>query len=891
VKNLKLFRVRSLWHDADNATQRTNRHDTTLIFSDENEMDVTASHTAVITRDLESNEADKTEKIDITWFLAQLNSNNGKAQTSKEFQFFSDPTDHSCLSFEQKEDATAVKKINFSEFLMSLKSNEKACDPIEGPEKENVLFVPSPVSEDVAQSLVEFVYSHEPPDTCNATQVFRGQDGGMEMTKCQASEVRAVFSGTCEAPPEQLVCADVTEAFVDDGMDMTTSHTAKVSFPFSSVGNQNLNFQKDFPSTEGEIDSSRMKDLDGEYCAKSKGSNKGSRQNFSPSQFIAEEFLPVCLEEMDSNESVSSELMESACNERRKKQTSHHEKNQSEETKTCNTKRALEQEEEDLQSPKKVKRDENLEGEASQDLQVTFGTVSQSQAEVHEGEDPPNLSAKSPDCAPASTSGSLDSVKADTELTSKTGRSSQMESRLLTDSICEDNLWEKFQNGVITVGEFFTLLQVHVPIQKPRHSHIPASCAVSTPPTPEDLLYSQYVYRPKVHVYEEDCQALAQKIEELKPYVNVLDQLLVNVNKTLWEVMRTCSDDELKSFGAELNKMKSCFTKESKILAHNEKVTLYSKLLQSAQEQHGKLQSRIEKVDEALKEAESCLLALGVDADWEEREGDGSDEVAGGKHLKEELESIKAQEEELQRELSDLETQNEQMLAEINQLEEETKCWQELVEKYDFTEWEITEWSQEQAVFTFLHDSIELTVVFGPPIDGDEFGEDPSRKIVSLNFESLLDDEEAPPSSCLVLRLIFQFIESQGCWQEKCPTLHYLPQVLHDVSLVVSHCKILGEEIEFLERWGGKFNLLKTNISDTRVKLLFSSSVAFAKFELTLSLSADYPSASLPSTVQKYIGNIGEEEISAVLSNVPTGHHYLRRIVSLIHQNLLQDPR
>ncbi|KFP52124.1 hypothetical protein N323_05256, partial [Cathartes aura] len=47
------------------------------------------------------------------------------------------------------------------------------------------------------------------------------------------------------------------------------------------------------------------------------------------------------------------------------------EKNQFEETKTCNTKRALEQDEEDLQSPKKVKRDENLDGEASQDLQVS----------------------------------------------------------------------------------------------------------------------------------------------------------------------------------------------------------------------------------------------------------------------------------------------------------------------------------------------------------------------------------------------------------------------------------------------------------------------------------------------------------------------------------------
>ncbi|KFP56103.1 hypothetical protein N322_09391, partial [Cariama cristata] len=48
------------------------------------------------------------------------------------------------------------------------------------------------------------------------------------------------------------------------------------------------------------------------------------------------------------------------------------EKNQFEETKTCNTKRALEQdEEEEFQSPKKVKRRENLDGEASQDLQVS----------------------------------------------------------------------------------------------------------------------------------------------------------------------------------------------------------------------------------------------------------------------------------------------------------------------------------------------------------------------------------------------------------------------------------------------------------------------------------------------------------------------------------------
>ncbi|NWS12473.1 KNL1 protein, partial [Pachyramphus minor] len=343
--------------------------------------------------------------------------------------------------------------------------------------------------------------------------------------------------------------------------------------------------------------------------------------------------------------------------------------------------------------------------------------------------------------------------------------------------------------------------------------------------------------------------------------------------------------------------MKSYFTKESKILAHNEKETLYSKLVQSAQEQHGKLQARIEKVDELLKEAESCLVAL----------ESGMCFQTGDLYFNFSFFSSCCSKGQvgvflttvphpmglvyLCRELSEMETEDEQMLVQMDEFKKAEKSCREILEKYNFTEWEITEWSEQQAVFSFLYDSMELTVVFGPPVDGDDFGVDPSRTIVSLDLESFLDVEQAPPSSCLVQRLIFQFIESQGSWQEKCPTLYYLPQVLHDISLVVNRCKILGEEMEFLERWGGKFNLLKTDIKDTEVKLLFSASAAFAKFELTLSLSPNYPSAPLPFSVQTYIGNIGKEEISAVLSSVPVGHHYLRRLITLIHQNLLQDPR
>lgn len=60
--------------------------------------------------------------------------------------------------------------------------------------------------------------------------------------------------------------------------------------------------------------------------------------------------------------------------------------------------------------------------------------------------------------------------------------------------------------------------------------------------------------------------------------------------------------------------------------------------------------------------------------------------------------------------------------------------------------------------------------------------------LYEMAFQSFLvffcvAEEQAPPSSCLVQRLIFQFIESRGSWQDKCPTLHYLPQVTFQGNL------------------------------------------------------------------------------------------------------------
>lgn len=39
-------------------------------------------------------------------------------------------------------------------------------------------------------------------------------------------------------------------------------------------------------------------------------------------------------------------------------------------------------------------------------------------------------------------------------------------------------------------------------------------------------------------------------------------------------------------------------------------------------------------------------------------------------------------------------------------------------------------------------------------------------------------------------------------------------QLLFDVSLVVSRCKLLGEEVEYLTKWGAKYSISKTQVEN-----------------------------------------------------------------------------
>ncbi|KAK7810268.1 hypothetical protein U0070_010432 [Myodes glareolus] len=368
---------------------------------------------------------------------------------------------------------------------------------------------------------------------------------------------------------------------------------------------------------------------------------------------------------------------------------------------------------------------------------------------------------------------------------------------------------EKLKNGQITIKEFFILLQVHILIQKPRQSRLPVKFAINSSPTPEDLMLRQYV------------SALTQ------------DKLLTDVNRNLWEKMKDCSNEELKTYGIYLNKIKSRYTKMTKVFTHQGKVALYNKLVHSAEN---------EEKDDPMDEWDSEM-----------------------KYAEKELEQLKTEEEELQRKLLEVETHKTQTLAQIEFIKEQTKKTEELLDQPSLSEWDVIEW-------------------IGLP-----FLDKPYRKIDELNFQSMLDEHKAPPSSLLVHKLIFQYIEEQESWKKKCTTQHQVPQMLQELSLVVNHCRLLGEEIEFLKRWGPNYSLMDINVNNTELRLLFSSIAAFAKFEITLSLSAQYPFVPPPFAIQNHLGNTSHDEIATIISKVPLEDNYLKNVVKQIYQHLLKD--
>ncbi|XP_032117018.1 kinetochore scaffold 1 isoform X2 [Sapajus apella] len=418
----------------------------------------------------------------------------------------------------------------------------------------------------------------------------------------------------------------------------------------------------------------------------SKDSGIGSvaaKLNLSPSQYINEENLPIYPDEINSSDSINIETEEKALTETYQKEISPYE-NKMEKTFNSQKRTWVQEEEEDTQKEKKIRKNEIKFSDTAQDQEIF-----DHHTEEHIDKNANSVLIKSLSRTPSSCSSSLDSIKADgTSLDFSTYRSSQMESQFLRDTICEESLREKLKDGRITIREFFILLQVHILIQKPRQSNLPGNFTINTPPTPEDLLLSQYVYRPKIQIYRQDCEARRQQIEELKLSASNQDKLLADINKNLWEKMRHCSDEELQDFGIYLNKIKSRFTKMTKVFTHQGKVALYGKLVQSAQNEREKLQTKIDETDKILKKIDNCLTEVEIETknlENEEKDNLVEEWDSEMRTAEKELEQLKTEEEEFQRNLLELEVQKEQTLAQIDFMQKQTNRTEELLDQLSWS--------------------------------------------------------------------------------------------------------------------------------------------------------------------------------------------------------------
>ncbi|XP_034555673.1 kinetochore scaffold 1 isoform X2 [Notolabrus celidotus] len=449
------------------------------------------------------------------------------------------------------------------------------------------------------------------------------------------------------------------------------------------------------------------------------------------------------------------------------------------------------------------------------------------------------------------------------------------------------DIQRKFDDGSITVSEFFKLFNIDFVIHNPRQSVNPGRLMSDTDCTPMDVLKDRHIFRPKQMVYESDVLNLTEKVEGLKVRMRDLDKPLRIVNRALWEEMRNASEKELKSFGAKLKERNNFFRKTSKVQSHGTKEILYLQLVQANLEEQQKLRGRIEEADEMIKSLDDCIHELETELAVVEQKG--SEDRPSLKSTQEELQKVTETLADNDRQLSELEMQKTQNSNKLTRLKTETKNLESRVTALNMlNEWRLGEKRDNCTVYTFLYETFHLLLEFDK--SNENAAENQSeRKISNITFKLQLDDEKSQDHARLVQKLLSEYIKGETSWVERYPTSRHVPTLLHDVGLVVSRCRLLGEELRLLKMWGGlKLNILNISCVDTQVHIVFSSLKTLSKFEVILSVRLTNQLCVLEvQSFRNMIGGTTIEQIEEIVASFSPAKNLLTRIVKKIHESLL----
>ncbi|XP_016387228.1 uncharacterized protein knl1 isoform X2 [Sinocyclocheilus rhinocerous] len=453
---------------------------------------------------------------------------------------------------------------------------------------------------------------------------------------------------------------------------------------------------------------------------------------------------------------------------------------------------------------------------------------------------------------------------------------------------------KKLEDGSITVNEFLSHFGINFVIHRSRPSALPDSCRAGETRTMEDLLKEKYIYHPKQRVYEHDCKNLTEIVERLKEQMPEQEKSLGCINGALQQELCTLSEEQLKSFGSKLKEQRVYFGKRSKALSHEMKRDLYSELIKTTQDAKQSLISKIKETDEMIEDLDGCIIDLETELASVEAMimGDHLDAPQTRPALKakeEDLHKLKSAVTEKEREIGELEIQLRSLESQQEKLQGESSSLKNhLATLNSLNEWCLDATDEKGALFTFLHKTVHLQVNLQTPAGKEWMTEDVERNI-DVSFQLHLDVEKSQCHASTVHKLLALHSQSQTQWIQRYPTTRHIPELLHDISLVVGRLRLLGEEIHRLKKWGGlKLRILKITCADTRVHVIFSSLKALEKFEFSLMVTPDYPCGPIHiQDLKKHFGDTRLSQIEDIISSVKPAKNYLTKVLKKIHDDLL----
>ncbi|KAM8832619.1 uncharacterized protein knl1 isoform 3-T3 [Spinachia spinachia] len=452
---------------------------------------------------------------------------------------------------------------------------------------------------------------------------------------------------------------------------------------------------------------------------------------------------------------------------------------------------------------------------------------------------------------------------------------------------CTKDVQRKLNDGTITVLEFFRLFNIDFIVNNPRRSNFPGRPSSDTDRTLMDSLRGRHIFRPQQMVYEADVVSLTEKVEGLKDRMWDLEKPLKIVNRALWEEMRNSSEKELTFFGAKLKDRNNFFRRMSKVQSHEMKEVLYSKLLQASQEEQQRTRGTLEEADEMLKSLDDCIQ--GLETELTAIEENGFENKPSLKSLQEEMQKVTEALADKDRQISELELQKTQSSKELKRLKAETNKLESHVNVLHMVnEWRLAGKTDNGATYAFLHETLLLELLYEES-SGNDARNQSERKISHLRLKLRLDDEKSEGHARLVHKLLAEFVEGEGDWAQTYPTSRHVPKLLHDVGLVVSRCRLLGEELRLLKLWGGmRLDILHISCLDTRVHIVFSCLKKCSKFKVIFAVSLVNNLYVLQvQSFQNVIGNTTIQQIEEIVSSFSPAEKLLTKIVKRIHDDLL----